>query len=146
MICACLLAIARYGDCIGTPVLGAFTSKRSLAGLSVAVVDDVMTTGSSLQEVARSLKLAGAIRAVDRRHLITVGEIPWSLTFPGAKPLFSDRETGRVLDFASIHVYPKAGESERAMTALRSHALGRPVLIEDLVSDPSLARRAGPRL
>jgi hypothetical protein len=24
IICACLLAIARYGDCIGTPVLGEF--------------------------------------------------------------------------------------------------------------------------
>ena len=31
MICACLLAMAKYGDCIGTPVLGAFTSNPVFA-------------------------------------------------------------------------------------------------------------------
>ena len=40
----------------------AFRCKDDVAGCHVAVVDDVMTTGSSLQEVARTLKLAGAIR------------------------------------------------------------------------------------
>lgn len=34
----------------------------SIAGLSVAVIDDVMTTGASLNELARVLKRAGAVR------------------------------------------------------------------------------------
>jgi hypothetical protein len=40
----------------------AFGCKQAVAGRHIAVVDDVMTTGSSLQEVARTLKLAGASR------------------------------------------------------------------------------------
>jgi ComF family protein len=42
-------------------VRGAFRCTRSLAGLHVAVVDDVMTTGATLDELARTLKKAGAL-------------------------------------------------------------------------------------
>ena len=43
-------------------VRGAFVCDVSLTGLSVAVVDDVMTTGATLREFARTLKRAGAAR------------------------------------------------------------------------------------
>lgn len=46
-------------------VRGAFACKGLLAGLSVAVVDDVMTTGATLGEMARTLKRAGAARVVN---------------------------------------------------------------------------------
>jgi ComF family protein len=46
-------------------VRGAFRCTRELAGASVAVVDDVMTTGATLNEVARTLKAAGAARVVN---------------------------------------------------------------------------------
>lgn len=46
-------------------VRGAFRCTRALAGASVAVVDDVMTTGATLAEVARTLKAAGAARVVN---------------------------------------------------------------------------------
>ena len=41
---------------------GAFRCERPLAGLHVLVVDDVMTTGASLNELARTLKRQGAAR------------------------------------------------------------------------------------
>jgi ComF family protein len=41
-------------------VRGAFRCTRSLNGASIAVVDDVMTTGATLDEIARTLKAAGA--------------------------------------------------------------------------------------
>lgn len=41
---------------------GAFAIRRGLDGLHVAVVDDVMTTGATLSEAARTLKRAGASR------------------------------------------------------------------------------------
>lgn len=46
-------------------VRGAFACRRPLAGASVAVVDDVMTTGATLEELARTLKRAGASRVVN---------------------------------------------------------------------------------
>lgn len=42
-------------------VRGAFVCDADLSGLTVAVVDDVMTTGSTLNELARTLRRAGAV-------------------------------------------------------------------------------------
>jgi ComF family protein len=46
-------------------VRGAFRCERALGGATVAVVDDVMTTGATLNEVAATLKRAGAARVVN---------------------------------------------------------------------------------
>ena len=45
-------------------VAGAFRCPKPLEGASIALVDDVMTTGSTLEEVAGTLKRAGAARVV----------------------------------------------------------------------------------
>lgn len=41
-------------------LVGAFACRRSLAGLSVAVIDDVVTTGATQQAIATCLRDAGA--------------------------------------------------------------------------------------
>jgi ComF family protein len=46
-------------------VRGAFRCRRPLTGATVAVVDDVMTTGATLDELAQTLKRAGAARVVN---------------------------------------------------------------------------------
>jgi ComF family protein len=42
-------------------IRGAFVCDADLSGLRVAVIDDVMTTGETLNELARNLRQAGAI-------------------------------------------------------------------------------------
>ncbi len=46
-------------------VRGAFSCRRALEAMSVAVVDDVMTTGATLHEIAATLKQFGAARVVN---------------------------------------------------------------------------------
>lgn len=46
-------------------IRGAFAARRRFDGCSVAVIDDVMTTGATLDEMARVLKAAGALRVVN---------------------------------------------------------------------------------
>lgn len=41
-------------------IRGVFSCEKSLQGLNIALVDDVMTTGASLNELAKTLKQAGA--------------------------------------------------------------------------------------
>ncbi len=76
-------------------------------------------------------KLTAAIRTEDREHLITVGVIPWALVWPNAKPIFYAPEVSGSLDFVSIHVYPKKGEVDQALTALKVYEFGKPLVIEE---------------
>ncbi len=90
--------------------------------------------GRSRKQVAKAWvdKLVSAIRRHDNRHMITVGVIPWVLTFPKAKPLFYSKEVSENLDFVSIHVYPKTGEIDRALEAIVTYEIGKPLVIEEI--------------
>ena len=76
-------------------------------------------------------KLTSAIRAEDRGHLITVGVIPWAHVWLGAKPIFYSPEVSGALDFVSIHLYPKTGEVDKALTAMAVYDIGKPLVIEE---------------
>ncbi len=90
--------------------------------------------GRSPEQIAKAWvnKMVAAIRKHDRRHLVTVGAIPWALAFSGAKPLFYSKEVGMNLDFVSVHFYPKAGEVDKALTALAVYHIGKPLVIEEM--------------
>jgi cellulase (glycosyl hydrolase family 5) len=90
--------------------------------------------GRSEKQIARAWvdKMVRAIRKSDRRHLITVGAIPWALTWPAAKPLFYSKEVSKNLDFVSLHFYPKKDEVDKALTALAVYNIGKPIVIEEM--------------
>jgi len=90
--------------------------------------------GRTRQEVARAWvdKMVDAIRKHDKRHMITVGVIPWVFVFGGGKPLFHGPEVGKRLDFVAVHFYPKQGAVDKAVKALRAYEVGKPLLVEEM--------------
>jgi hypothetical protein len=90
--------------------------------------------GRSATQIAKAWvnQLVAAIREHDHRHLITVGAIPWALTWPSAKPIFYSKEASENLDFVSVHFYPKSGEVDKALKALAVYSIGKPMVIEEM--------------
>src|SRR5262245_15191650 len=85
-------------------------------------------------EVARAWvkHLVAAIRKHDRRHLITVGLVDWSLDRPGLTSGFVPEKDAPELDFLCVHIYPERGKVDDALKTLAGFAaVGKPVLIEE---------------
>ncbi len=76
-------------------------------------------------------RLSSAIRKQDRRHLITVGLVDWSLDRPGLSSGFVPGKVVGDLDFLCIHLYPKPGKVVAALDTLSKFAVGKPVVIEE---------------
>jgi hypothetical protein len=76
-------------------------------------------------------QLVRAIRKHDRRHLVTVGLVDWSLDRKGLTSGFVPAEVAPELDFVSVHIYPAAGKVDEALKTLSGFAAGKPVLIEE---------------
>src|SRR5262245_63537607 len=74
---------------------------------------------------------AVAIREKDKRHLITVGLVDWSLDRKGLTSGFVPGKVAGDLDFVSVHLYPKKGKVGEALKTLAGFAVGKPVLIEE---------------
>ena len=75
--------------------------------------------------------LTTAIREKDKRHLITVGLVDWSLDRPGLTSGFVPAKIADALDFISVHLYPKAGKVKDALDTLAGFSVGKPVVIEE---------------
>lgn len=77
-------------------------------------------------------QLVTAIRAHDRKHLITVGLVDWSLDRPGLTSGFVPEMIAADLDFLCVHIYPKAKKVDEALETLKGFAaVGKPVVIEE---------------
>ncbi|MCC7084669.1 MAG: cellulase family glycosylhydrolase [Pirellulales bacterium] len=84
-------------------------------------------------EIARAwiAKLVAAIRTVDRRHLVTVGLVDWSLDRPGLTSGFVPKQIAGELDFLCVHLYPEKDRVDAALKTLQGFAVGKPVVIEE---------------
>lgn len=91
--------------------------------------------GRTEQEVAKEwiTEMSGAIRAVDQRHMITVGLACWEQTFgPGARSAFCDPDASAGLDFLSVHYYPRQGKLDEDLAILKHYDTGKPQVIEEI--------------
>jgi len=84
-------------------------------------------------EIARAWirELSAAVRKHDRRHLITVGLVSWSLDRPGLTSGFVPEKIVGELDFLSVHVYPETAQPGEAIKTLAGFSVGKPVVIEE---------------
>lgn len=85
-------------------------------------------------EIARQWvrHLANAIREKDKRHMVTVGLVDWSLDRPGLTSGFVPTRIADDLDYVAVHRYPKAGKLDEALETLEGFAVGKPVVIEEM--------------
>jgi Cellulase (glycosyl hydrolase family 5) len=77
-------------------------------------------------------RLTAAIRAKDKRRLITVGLVDWSLDRTGVTSGFVPAKIAADLDFIAVHLYPKTGKINEALDTLAGFAVGKPVVIEEI--------------
>lgn len=75
--------------------------------------------------------LTAAIRKQDKRHLITVGLVDWSLDRPGLTSGFIPQKIMDDLDFLCVHLYPEKGKVNEALKTLAGFSVGKPVVIEE---------------
>lgn len=92
--------------------------------------------GRERHEVAKQWidLLVAAVRKHDKRHLITVGLVPWSLDRPGLTSGFPPDKVAANLDFIAMHIYPEAGKLDEAIDTLKGFNIGKPVVIEETFS------------
>lgn len=111
------------GDWLG----GAFAGKHFVQFITLD------QAGRTRPEIARDWiqKLTRAIRARDRRHLITVGLVDWSLDRPGLSSGFVPEKIVDDLDFLCVHIYPEAGKVGQSLETLKGFTIGKPVVVEE---------------
>lgn len=82
--------------------------------------------------VAWTKQLVAAIRQVDKKHLVTIGLVDWSLDRPGLTSGFVPNKIAPELDFLCIHLYPKKGKLKEDLETLEEFAkTGKPLVIEE---------------
>ncbi len=108
---------------------GAFGGKHFVQFIALSAA------GRPREEIAKKWvsQLAAAVRKHDRRHLVTVGLVPWSLDRPGLTSGFVPDKVAGDLDFIAVHIYPEAGKIDEALETLKGFAKVKgPVVIEEI--------------
>ena len=136
--CAASNAIFCY-DLMNEPVIGGKQAAQDWLGPAFAGKHFVQfvaleSKGRTRHEIAKAWidHLVKAVRRKDKRHLITVGLVPWSLDRPGLTSGFVPDKVTESLDFISVHIYPEAGKLDEAQKILAGFAIGKPVVIEEM--------------
>ena len=137
--CASSPAIFCY-DLMNEPVVPGDTKRDdwlgdAFGGKHFVQFVTLSAAGRPRHEVARKWisRLVTAIRKHDRRHLVTVGLVPWSLDRPGLTSGFIPEKVTGDLDFIAVHLYPESGKVEQALETLEGFAaVGKPVVIEEI--------------
>jgi hypothetical protein len=75
--------------------------------------------------------LIAAVRKADKRHLVTVGLVDWSLDRKGLTSGFVPGKVTENLDFVAVHLYPETVKLDEAAKTLQGFSIGKPVVVEE---------------
>ncbi|WZP00996.1 cellulase family glycosylhydrolase [Isosphaeraceae bacterium EP7] len=105
----------------------------AFAGKHFVQVITLDQAGRPRPEIARLWigAMADAIRKHDKRALVTLGMVDWSLDRPGLQSGFDVDKVAVRLDFVCVHLYPEAGKLAENLKTLEAFAVGKPVVIEE---------------
>jgi Cellulase (glycosyl hydrolase family 5) len=114
----------KAGDWLGPP----FAGKHFVQFITLD------QAGRPRQEIARAWvkRLVAAVRKHDRKHLVTVGLVDWSLERKGLTSGFVPKHVAPELDFLCVHIYPKKGKVDEALDTLAGFNVGKPVVVEEM--------------
>ena len=76
--------------------------------------------------------LTRAIRKQDPSRLVTVGLLPNSLPGDPYSSGFVPSRIGPLVDYLSVHLYPKTGKLDEDLKRLHAFNVGKPVVIEEM--------------
>jgi hypothetical protein len=136
--CSASPAVFCY-DLMNEPVVPGGPKKRddwlgaAFAGKHFVQFITLDLAGRERPDVAKAWisRLTAAIRKRDRRHLITVGLVDWSLDRAGLTSGFVPDKVAAELDFVAVHIYPEKGKLDEALKTLKGFAVGKPVVVEE---------------
>lgn len=74
--------------------------------------------------------MRSAIRKHDKRHLITVGLLPWKPT-DDPESGFAPKAVAPEVDFLCVHIYPESPKLQESSDILKAFEVGKPVVIEE---------------
>ncbi|MFO1002407.1 MAG: aspartate/glutamate racemase family protein [Planctomycetaceae bacterium] len=136
-VCSESSAIFCY-DLMNEPVIGGDKAGPDWLGPAFAGKHFVQfvaksTNGRTRPEAARQWidQMVNAVRQHDKKHLITVGFVDWSLDRPGLTSGFDPLKVAEKLDFLAVHIYPAAGKVDEALETLKGFQIGKPVIVEE---------------
>ena len=111
---------------------GDWYSGKPLGGFDFVQFIALDPAGRPREQVARQwvVTLRAAIRKHDRKHLVTVGMLPWVKEW-GFLSGFFPETVGPEMDFLAVHVYPESGKPDEAVAMLKKFAVGKPVVVEE---------------
>ena len=90
--------------------------------------------GRPREDIAREwiTMLTSAIRKHDPTRLVTVGLLPNSLPGDPYSSGFVPSRIGPLVDYVSVHLYPKTGKLDEDLKRLHAFNVGKPVVIEEM--------------
>jgi glutamate racemase len=136
-VCSDSSAVFCY-DLMNEPVIGGDKAGPDWLGPAFAGKHFVQfvaksTNGRTRPEAAKQWidQMVNAVRQHDKKHLITVGFVDWSLDRPGLTSGFDPLKVAEKLDFLAVHIYPAAAKVDEALETLKGFQIGKPVIVEE---------------